>query len=491
MRGFNSSSAPTNLVLINANRTLACVCHLIEEFLGYEPEGLTGKPLEILVDPQDLPAVIAYLVDAETPHSTSTQVVRLLKSTGEPVAWAMRFIRLGDQLGLTGTGTYSVREHRMVEEFDEGYQVLFEQHPRPMFVTDHENLTFLAANDSAVRQYGYSHEEFRSMKLADIRPPDEVEAMKNFVSGPDLNEDKVWTHIYKSGEKRLVRISRRRMMFGNLPVGLVAVVDVTDEVMAHNQIEEANKELLRLNASLEHRVTHRTAELMAANKELEAFCFSVSHDLRAPLRAIDGFTRAFVEDYGLQVDNEGLEILTRVRSATQKMSTLIDDLLGLARLSRKEMRCRSLDLTELCQEVSVEISSEPEQTRVKWLIAENMRVHADPALLRVVLVNLLGNAAKFSSTRNQAIVSVDAQSQGNCTIVQVMDNGVGFEMQYSDKLFKPFERLHRADQFSGNGIGLATVSRIIMRHGGSVGATCQLDEGSSMWFSLPNSPDAP
>jgi PAS domain S-box-containing protein len=238
---------------------------------------------------------------------------------------------------------------------------------------------------------------------------------------------------------------------------------------------------------LEEQVRRRTVEVEAANKELEAFSYSVSHDLRSPLRSIDGFSQAFLEDYGLLVPPEGREDLERVRHATQRMGQLIDDMLLLSRVTRREMHLEKTDMSALAAEVAGDLVRENSQRDVQLSIEPGMTTTGDPQLLRIVLVNLLGNAWKLTSKREHAHVSVGTvQDPEHGPAFFVRDDGAGFDLQYKEKLFVAFQRLHGQDEFPGTGIGLATIQRAVRRHGGDVWAEGEVDRGATFYFTIPD-----
>ena len=232
-------------------------------------------------------------------------------------------------------------------------------------------------------------------------------------------------------------------------------------------------------------VFHDITELVEANGELESFTYSVSHDLRAPLRHLDGFSRILEEEYGAELPEEARHYLHRIRSATTHMSRLVEDLLGLSRLGRQGLQLRTVTLRELVEEARAEVLSEAEGRVIDWQIGALPEVQADVGLFRQVWINLFSNAIKFTRNQPRPVIQVGSRKENGEAILFVRDNGAGFDPRYADKLFGVFQRLHRQDEFEGTGVGLATVQRIVHKHGGRVWAESQPGQGATFYFSVP------
>jgi light-regulated signal transduction histidine kinase (bacteriophytochrome) len=238
------------------------------------------------------------------------------------------------------------------------------------------------------------------------------------------------------------------------------------------------------NAELEHRVVERTRQLEAANRELEAFAYAISHDLRAPLRSMSGFSQILQENAPPGLDEKSRHYLQRIHDASMRMSGLIDDLLNLSRIGRSELTARPISLSQVAAEAAAAVRERHPKRDVQLEVAPGLEVNADPRLLRIALENLLSNAWKYTARASPARVSVGVQAGEHGPVYFVRDNGVGFDIKYADKLFVPFQRLHPETEFPGSGIGLVTVQRIIARHGGRVWADAKPDEGATFYFTL-------
>lgn len=260
------------------------------------------------------------------------------------------------------------------------------------------------------------------------------------------------------------------------------LIESFNEMLA--QIQSKDAALQQARDELEVRVEQRTRELADINKELEAFTYSVSHDLRAPLRRIDGFSKILLEEAGSKLDDECQRYLLRIREGTQHMGRLVDDLLNLARVGRQEPSLQLTGLNSVVERVIGDLKPEIQDRRVKFQIGRLPFVECDPALMRQVFINLVSNAVKYTRPRDEAVIEVGQAAVDGGQAIYVRDNGVGFSMKYADKLFGVFQRLHRQEDFEGTGVGLATVQRIVLKHGGRVWAEAELDKGATFYFTL-------
>jgi len=262
------------------------------------------------------------------------------------------------------------------------------------------------------------------------------------------------------------------------PSKLIGVVkDITERKLAQ-------EETLKLNAELEARVTARTAQLNELNKEFEAFAYSVSHDLNAPVRGINGLSLALFEDHFNKLDDHGKDYIRRIRAASKRMGYLIEDLLKLSRLTRDERGCEPVDLTGLASAIAIDFQYNEPERDVTWIIQPDMIADAESRLVQIMLENLLQNSWKFTSKHPHALIEIGSFEKDSKIVYYVRDDGAGFDMEYADKLFGPFQRFHTISEFEGNGIGLATVQRIVRRHGGTIWAESEIEQGTTIFFTL-------
>jgi PAS domain S-box-containing protein len=348
--------------------------------------------------------------------------------------------------------------------------------------TDHEG-RILDVNDAYCRISGYTRQELLGMSIADLDATESAEDTRLHIerlmeAGYELFESR---HRAKDGRVYDVEVS-------------CSAWRATSQIHVFSRDISARKraeaEVRRLNAELEARVASRTEGMEAATRELEAFAYSISHDVRAPLRVIDGFSAMVLEDDVGKLEATTVERLTRVREAAQRLGRLIDDLLGLSQVSRRDMNRDTVDLSALARHVAAELREEYPRRSVHCTVEPGLTAHADPVLARLILQKLLSNAWKFTAPHAGAHIEVGALDAGGERAFYVRDDGVGFDMRHAEHLFGAFQRMHPRGQFEGEGIGLATVQRLVRRHGGRVWAEAEVEQGATFLFTLPEAPAA-
>ena len=386
----------------------------------------------------------------------------------------------GNPIGLASTERDITARKRAEEEASRMVTVVRDSNDA-ITIQDFEG-KITAWNRGAELMYGYSEAEALAANIDRLTTPGKVAEQKDFIrrlfAGERVTSFET-QRLTKDGRLLDVWLTVTKLVDdAGKVIGIASTErDITERKRA---VEEVHK----LNANLEQRVIDRTAALEAANKELEAFSYSVSHDLRAPLRAMDGFSMALLEDCAGRLDGASQDHLRRIRAGSQRMAELIDDLLNLSQVTRTEMRRERLDLTALAEEIGAELQRAHPDRKVKSVVAPALTADADARMLRIVLNNLLDNAWKFTSKHEQACIEVGAREQDGQRVFFVRDNGAGFDMAYAGRLFGAFQRLHSTQEFEGTGIGLAIVQRIIHRHGGRVWAEGAVGQGATVYFTL-------
>ena len=363
---------------------------------------------------------------------------------------------------------------------------LMEQAADAFFVHD-EAGRFIEVNRQACESLGYHREELLGMTIADVDtgvPPEDIPALlEKLRTGGHVTV--MSTHRRRDGTEFPVEVRVGIFTVGQETLYLSLARDISERQAMEASLREREEKYRLLNVELEERVRQRTAELERANRELESFSYSVSHDLRAPLRHMDGFSKALLEDYADRLDDEGKNYLVRIRGGAQRMGRLIDDILQLADVSRSHLERRAVNLSGLAQVIVAALRQTDSDREVTFRIADGVKANGDPRLLRIVLENLFGNAWKYTGRRTGGtVIEFGVEDRGGEPVYLVRDNGVGFSMAYVEKLFQPFQRLHRAEEFEGTGIGLATVRRVIERHGGRVWAEGAEGAGACFYFTL-------
>ena len=339
-------------------------------------------------------------------------------------------------------------------------------------------------NVGAEKIFGYSADEMVGNSIFRLIPAERHEEERQILAKIRRGEGVQHLETVRQTKNgRLIDISVTTSPIKDSTGRIVGASKVARDITNRKRAEA---EIRQLNAELEERVAKRTAELEAANRELEAFSYSVSHDLRAPLRAVNGFAGIVLEDFGPQLPEEGRRYLERIRNGGQRMGELIDDLLAFSRLGRQPMNRQTVDFAKIVRDALEELKPQQNGRQMELRISELPACNGDPVLVKQVWVNLLSNAIKYTRDRKPAVVETGGARENGETVYFVRDNGAGFDMRYADKLFGVFQRLHRADEFEGTGVGLAIVQRIIQRHGGRVWAEAEVNRGATFYFTLGN-----
>jgi PAS domain S-box-containing protein len=352
----------------------------------------------------------------------------------------------------------------------------FEQSPIGMALVTPEG-EIERVNPAFARMLGYDEpESLAGAPFHSIAHPDHLAHSIDATDRVDDSGARAQRYLGRDGRvvEVLVKSSLVRDGQGKPAALLTQVEDVTEQRRAERSIGE-------LRATLEQRVSQRTAELQAANHELEAFAYSLAHDLRAPLRAIDGFGAALARRHGEALGSDGRELLDRMRNASSRMGDLIDSMLLLSELTRRELAFTRIDLSLMARQITGELRATDPARDVELTIEDGLEVHGDASLVRILIANLLDNAWKFTEHREHAVIEVSRAGDG---VFAVTDNGAGFNMEFADLLFRPFARLHREDEFPGTGVGLTTAERIALRHGGVLWGEGQPDVGATFYFTL-------
>lgn len=420
---------------------------------------------------------LARPFDLELEILSAKGVPKWVRTQAEPVVEHGQVVRVYGSL-------QDITERKQAEvAFQEGedrLKLFFAHSPASLAMFDRE-MRYLAVSQRWLKDYGLTDQDLLGKSHYEVFP-EITEAWKAIhrrgMAGEVVRADE--DHFVR--QNGTVQWLRWEVRPWRNSTGLVGGIVIFSEDIT--EIVERRLEVLRLNAGLERRVEERTAELTAANQELEAFAYAVSHDLRAPLRAMTGFSHALQEDFSAELPDKAKEFLDQITLGGRRMGDLIDGLLVLSRSTRGDLQRQPVDLSRLAEEARADLERSEPGRRVHWHIQPRLWTVGDPRMLKVVLSNLLGNAWKYTSHQTEATITFEALDENGIRFFHVRDDGAGFDTAYAAKLFKPFQRLHRQDEFPGLGVGLATVQRIIHRHGGRIDAEGEVGQGATFRFTL-------
>jgi PAS domain S-box-containing protein len=480
-------ASPSGIVLVNREGNIALANTQTERMFGYDRDELMGKPVEMLLPERFASEHSAYRAkflaapEARAMGAGRDLFARRRDGSEFPVEIGLNPIQIPKGLLVLANVVDITERKRAEQQLRKQAELLSLAHDAIIVRDTKGQIKFW--NRGAEKTYGWTAAEAigRIMHhLLQTKFPASLSALE-----ATLEEQGEWegelVHTARGGRKIIVtsRQSLRRDEH-NTPS---AVMEINRDVTERKHAEE---EIHKLNQELEQRVIERTEELQAVNKELEAFAYSVSHDLRAPVRHIAGFTELLEKHSGQFFDEKGLHYTQQILDSANRMGTLVDDLLAFSRIGRAETQQTLVNLEQLVKSVVSEIAPDTRGRKISWLIGHLPICYGDPAMLRLVFSNLISNAVKFTRTRGEARIEIGFLNHKSDEIVAfTKDNGVGFDMKYKDKLFGVFQRLHSQEAFEGTGIGLATVQRIVHRHGGRVWAEGSVDTGATFYVALP------
>lgn len=438
-----------------------------ESTLGYSLQDLEGKPFLDFVHPEDLNATLGAMADLSKGIEVLSFTNRYRHKDG-----TFRFIEW--RSFPAGNLIYaSARDITESKQAQDRLRLVIESAPNAIILVDSKGIIHLV-NVQAENYFGYHRDELLGKKIEMLVPKenalDHPTLRASFFSHPDVRSMGKGRDLFglrKDGSRIPIEVGLSPIHFEEEMLVLASIIDITERKKTEENIQQSN------------------AKLETANKELEAFSYSVSHDLRAPLRHINGFIELLQKRAGKSLDETSTRFLKTITRAAARMGMLIDDLLSFSRMGRQEMQKTTVDMNAMIAEILTELNGQTKDRNVLWNTGQFPPVKGDRSMLRLAMVNLLQNAVKFTTKKEKAVIDVGCEIKEKEIVVFVKDNGAGFDMQYANKLFGVFERLHNADEFEGTGIGLANVRRIIHRHGGRTWAEGKVSEGATFYFTIP------
>lgn len=483
------------IYMIDTNLNVLGISPSVEKIMGYKPEDFVGRSatdLGEILAPESFEQAIADAVLILKGETISATVYRFIAKdgtvkygevSGSPILYEGKVIGI---ISVARDITKRKLAEEALRESEEKYRELVKYAPAGIYEVDYEKGRFISVNDVICEYTGYTQDELLNTNLYNLLTEESQklmgERLEKLVAGEKMPQSVEYCIRTKGGEKLWALLNAKYIYEGEKLKGATGII--------HNITERkrAEEEIRKLNDELEQRVTDRTAQLEDSNKELEAFSYTVSHDLKSPLQHITGFSELLNRRMAESLDEKSKHFLKAITDSTIKMGKLIDDILSFSRMGRTEMLKRKTNLDILVKEILRDFQADERGKNIDWKIGQLPEVYGDSAMLKQVLVNLISNAFKYTKVRTNAVIEIGSTigEKGEVCFF-VRDNGAGFDMKYVDKLFGLFQRLHRNEEFEGTGIGLANVRRIINRHGGRVWAEGKVGEGATFWFTLQGS----